>query len=516
MDTQNIVIAGGVLTGILMVGTASAGDWITFEEDTSNRLIADAEIGADDVAEKAYAWGDVDQDGDIDLVVARKEPFATTGQRHNVLLMNEGIDDGHAIDGVLVDRTTEYASASTVQGDEGFLTPTNDRDITLVDVNLDGWLDIVTAVTLSDDEPVHIKLPRVYINLGEENGQWQGFRYEADRVEDITPQSTPDAAPRFHTVDAGDLNGDGAPDLYFADGDAGGDSLFDFNNRVLMNDGNGNFTDETLTVLPVFAMRISGIWSTAVIADVNDDGLNDVVRQVVAPPFQGVTVTYNDPNNVGVMNAHEMIFPPSGAATYLSVGELNNDGLLDIVLATDFQDRVLLNEGVNNQNIAAFQEISLQNSQGFGGDPIVADLDNDGLNDIMITDVDEVVAGCEGETRFFRNQTEGASASFTVESAGLSPTERQGVHDAAVFDINGDGAPDIVFGRCFSTEIWIQDDVVICPADLDGSAQVNVGDLLTLLGNWGTAGDGADLAEPNNVVNVADLLALLGAWGPCE
>ena len=50
------------------------------------------------------------------------------------------------------------------------------------------------------------------------------------------------------------------------------------------------------------------------------------------------------------------------------------------------------------------------------------------------------------------------------------------------------------------------------PADLDGSGAVDVNDLLILLGNWGTDGVGAGLADPNDIVDVADLLVLLSAW----
>ena len=57
--------------------TASAGEtaWVEFTDETSLRLAADAEVGALDVAEKDYAWDDVDKDGDTDLVVVRKQPF---------------------------------------------------------------------------------------------------------------------------------------------------------------------------------------------------------------------------------------------------------------------------------------------------------------------------------------------------------------------------------------------------------------------------------------------------------
>ncbi len=55
-----------------------------------------------------------------------------------------------------------------------------------------------------------------------------------------------------------------------------------------------------------------------------------------------------------------------------------------------------------------------------------------------------------------------------------------------------------------------------CPADLDGSGDVGVTDLLALLAAWGTNPGGPPDLDGNGTVNVNDLLALLGAWGSCE
>lgn len=52
-----------------------------------------------------------------------------------------------------------------------------------------------------------------------------------------------------------------------------------------------------------------------------------------------------------------------------------------------------------------------------------------------------------------------------------------------------------------------------CPWDIDGSGTVGTVDLLTLLGQWGTAGS-ADF-DGNGMVGTSDLLALLANWGPC-
>ena len=119
--------------------------WVSFVDETVAHSDAPSLRFEDDENEKDYAWADFDQDGDIDLVVVRKQPFSTNGKRTNVLLMNEGISDGHAVNGVLVDYTDMFATASTVPGDQGFNTPTNDRDIFVADFNNDGFADILTG-----------------------------------------------------------------------------------------------------------------------------------------------------------------------------------------------------------------------------------------------------------------------------------------------------------------------------------------------------------------------------------
>ena len=82
----------------------TGGGWVNFVNETSVRMPTppnDAALSTLDTQEKDYAWGDVDDDGDIDLVVVRKQPFTTTGKMPNVLFLNEG--------GILIDRTAQYA-----------------------------------------------------------------------------------------------------------------------------------------------------------------------------------------------------------------------------------------------------------------------------------------------------------------------------------------------------------------------------------------------------------------------
>jgi hypothetical protein len=54
-----------------------------------------------------------------------------------------------------------------------------------------------------------------------------------------------------------------------------------------------------------------------------------------------------------------------------------------------------------------------------------------------------------------------------------------------------------------------------CVADITGDGMVDVSDLLTLIGTWGSCeGCEADIDE-DGFVNVTDLLVVIGEWGPC-
>ncbi|MEY2794908.1 MAG: Sialidase precursor [Planctomycetota bacterium] len=55
---------------------------------------------------------------------------------------------------------------------------------------------------------------------------------------------------------------------------------------------------------------------------------------------------------------------------------------------------------------------------------------------------------------------------------------------------------------------------VPCPADLDGSGEVDASDLAAVLGAWGATKSAADI-DGDGSVGASDLAVLLGAWGSC-
>jgi hypothetical protein len=450
--------------------------WVQFQNETATRLVSDPSLGVSDPEEKDYAWGDVNHDGWIDLVVVRKQPFTTPGRDPNVLFMNEN--------GVLVDRTAQYASESDVPGDLGFLTPTNDRDVVLADFNGDGWLDIATAVTISDGLPKHISHPRIYINKGAVGGVWQGFRFEANRSPQLyvllangQPDFTKPQPGRFCSIAAGDVDNDGDLDIFLGDYDSGGGSPepagIDLNDRLWINDGNGFFTDSYQTRMNA-QMLLSAFSNSAAIADMNNDGVNDVVKDTALNPPQYVGIAYNKPPDLIVFDILDT--PHTFSPYFVSVGDLNNDGRLDLVVTDDGADRYDLNTGNDALGRALFPVSRTflfptnagYGDDGFGSQSLIVDLDQDGWKDILISDVDVDISGCGRRMHIyhnlggppnvtFREEAEMAGSSSGWKGAvGFSPySVLQGTHNVAAFDIDRDGDKDLVIGRCTGTSVWM-------------------------------------------------------------
>jgi hypothetical protein len=54
----------------------------------------------------------------------------------------------------------------------------------------------------------------------------------------------------------------------------------------------------------------------------------------------------------------------------------------------------------------------------------------------------------------------------------------------------------------------------LCPADVNGDSQINVNDLLSVIGQWGS-GSGSGDVTGDGIVDVDDLLAVINQWGAC-
>lgn len=403
-----------------------AGDWVEFVEATATRLVAESAVGASDVEEKDFAIGDLDRDCRTDLVVVRKTPFSNAGGRRNVLFMNEG--------GVLTDRTATLAPA--------FLDATDDRDVQLADFNGDGWLDIVTAGTFSE-------APRILMNRGRDKaGAWLGFAFDPARIPAFSPP------PKFCSVAAGDVTGGLGPDLYFTDYEN------DLEDRLLINDGSGFFSDETTARLtPAMANSVFG--TSSQIADFNSDGFNDIAKVNssgdVPPPGTSphISILYNDGS--GEFTFQDDIYDV--APYMIATADFTQDGRLDLLVVDDGQDRYLVNTGNDAQGHAEFTQSTVGSSPGtsfFGGSSRFADFDGDGILDAIVADVDTDISGFSGRLVLLRGQGTPPNVTLGDPLAGATRSWTvQGTFDAVGMHVDQDGNLDLVVGAFDGTRVFL-------------------------------------------------------------
>ena len=437
LDPRGLAIALPIACA-LMLGSwllapraAVAGDWVTFVDETASRISADPSVGVNDIREKDLVSGDVDKDGDADLIVVRKIPFTNPGGFRNVLFMNE--------DGVMTDRTSTLAP--------DFLDLTDDRDVELADVDGDTWLDVITAGTFGEQ-------PRILMNLGETAGVWQGFEYDADRLPVLmSPEGN---GPKFCGLGVGDVTGNGRPDLYFADYEN------DMEDRLLINDGFGFFTDETTSRLTP-QMVDSTFGTDADIADMNGDGFNDIIKDNATGTGGGgaegiapaVLILYND--GTGNFTFMDIIY--SAAPYMVAVADFTQDERLDLFIVDDAPDSYLINTGNDAQGHAEFTTHTVSpspNTNFFGGNVKFADLDNDDVLDVLVADVDTDIPGCDRQLVLLQGQGQPPDVSYADPLLGASrPWTPQGTFDVEAMHIDSDGVLDLWIGTCDGTLVFM-------------------------------------------------------------
>jgi len=484
--------------------------WVTFQQDAT-RLGTGVTAVSAQTTDVDFATGDLDQDGWIDLVAVRKPPGSTIGKRPNMLLMNEG--------GVLTDRTAQYASASDVVGDQGLLTPTSARDVQIADLTGDGWLDVITAISLAEGDPKPTSHPRLYVNLGNDaSGNWLGLRFENARIPQMLSKTGLQVGPRFIEVSLGDVDLDGDLDMHFVDHDEtttgiGENAAWDYDDRLLINDGNGYFTDGTSARM-TNAQVLSEFGTGTRMVDMNADGKLEIVRASANGSPQGVYVEYNDPANAGNFKLYGEQSIPGVASPYaFDVGDLNQDGRPDLVQEDDGQDKYAYNLGQDALHKVTWGPMKNftyagANDDGFGGNCYIEDLDLDGWPDALIADIDIDAASCSSRTHIFHNLGGAVGAQVTLKEeaelssgnmgagwkgvVGIAANQLNGTYDISLADFDRDGDLDMVIGRCAGAAYWENLTTTnFCQEDLGfggpGSMALTIcGDVLTEPGSSAT------------------------------
>lgn len=291
----------------------------------------------------ALAWGDYDNDGQVDLLATGRD---SSGRFISRLLRNEG---------------QGAFSTNQVSG----IPPFSYGAAAWGDYNNDGRLDLLLAGQSTND--VGPFVAGVYRNNGD--GTFSDIHAGLVAVGD-------------GAVAWGDFNNDRYLDILLCGRiNLGGAAA----TRVYQNNHDGTFAD--------IGAGLPGIWlGQAVWGDLNNDGFLDIVLSGRLSNAAETSRIYRNRGD-GTFSYLASALSTLGAAS-IGLGDFNNDGYLDVVLAEKTASLPLTRLYLNNQG-GSFTDAGAGLPGIFAGTVTCLDADNDGKLDVLLS--------WDGFSRIYRN-----------------------------------------------------------------------------------------------------------------
>jgi hypothetical protein len=187
--------------------------------------------------------------------------------------------------------------------------------------------------------------------------------------------------------------------------------------------------------------------------------------------------------------------PVSASFSSVTTGDLNGDGLSDVVAGDANTGSVWVLPGTGNGRLAT----PINVATGLGKGPVFVALGKFSSANQTVPDL--VVAAQNGEVAVLTNTSTGSTISFAapvVVSAGVIPT---GVTSILAQDFNLDGLSDLVVA---STQVWFFFDTTVTggPPNFAGPTPYVAGNVPVALASADFNGDGSpDLAVANSIPN---------------
>jgi hypothetical protein len=311
----------------------------------------------------------------------------------------------------------------TFDYEQEYLLPDPPQSVTINDFNHDGKLDIA-AVMFTAVTPVGNQIPLVASLAGDGTGNF--------------------AAPVItymqnyyswaQTVDSGDVNGDGLPDLLITAPELLG--TLDGGAQIYLSNGDGTFTAGDMVVPNEYFNLVSD----AKLGDVNGDGCLDAVVSDYS------MVSWVALGDCSGKFSKPTPFPMGDSPYAVQLADVNGDGHLDIVTSSvPTEEPNFLYTSGNTVNVALgdgkgnFSIGRTYVGAGAAFSLAVADFNGDGKPDVVTANEDQDSAN------LFLNDGTGSFGFPQGLYMGLSNTGEllTSSDGPSIVDLNGDGKPDV-------------------------------------------------------------------------
>jgi hypothetical protein len=323
------------------------------------------------LAGRGIALADLNSDGNLDAFVVNEDGPDGNGYKlyfgdgqgqftDSTILINPISSAARpAIGDINNDSKPEVITGWTVWMNDGSgnltaetkrFPPANNMSIThieLADLNKDGILDAFCSVNGNQGDNL-----RVYLNDG--NGNFIDSGQRLCQGQGV-----------HYPVKLGDLNGDGNIDAVSTGWK--NNSSDPCPNRILINDGNGNFT-ETGQILNEGTRHSHGL----ALADVDKDSDIDIILGMQASPYARIYLNDGQSN----FTADQTL--GANSVEKVETGDFNNDGNVDIFFACNGANEVWLNDGEGH-----FSDSGVRLGSEWSWNAALGDLNNDGRLDIF-------------------------------------------------------------------------------------------------------------------------------------
>jgi hypothetical protein len=345
-------------------------------------------VGAASADVRALAVGDLDTDGQLDVVYGAG---ATLGAIAN--------------DGTPLDGWPAASEIGTAQSDIA--------DLALADFDRDGRVDVASVAGEAGSGEVRL---------------WQNPTAPFSGVWAVSNTLTNSVSISMTCVAVGDLNVDGFADVVVGQADG---SVLAWGNALA---GSVPFTSPWGSTLYVAETGVA-VYDVQV-ADIDRDGFLDVI----VAAGNGVQIWQNPGSMVaGVWPVSRTVGSLGGLARSVALGDLDNDGAIDIVAADDAGDVTTW-----RNPLASADPFTTDWGTGTG-----VGTASGGVLDLRVVDVDhdgdeDVIGATEVSVESWQNDGTPFDAAWLLTVLDISS---DAVYVLAVGDVDRDGDSDVVSGR---------------------------------------------------------------------